>query len=170
MLAPPPQRAHGQWSPDPRDHCMPHSSTNGVLPDSLRPPQTYPMVPDLWPLQVPHPIFRMFRRHCVQMGCTGTTDRCVVCWLHPIVCVFVGRPCGPTDKASDYGSGDSRFESWQGRFFFLFFFSCFFFFLLFFSPLHTLNFTTFSSLYIFSKPVSYSNIFWNNNSLFQFHF
>ena len=27
-------------------------------------------------------------------------------------------PCGPTDKASDYGSGDSRFESWQGRFFF----------------------------------------------------
>ena len=26
-------------------------------------------------------------------------------------------PCGPTDKASDYGSGDSRFESWQGRFF-----------------------------------------------------
>ena len=25
------------------------------------------------------------------------------------------RPCGPTDKASDYGSGDSRFESWQGR-------------------------------------------------------
>ena len=30
------------------------------------------------------------------------------------------RPCGPTDKASDYGSGDSRFESWQGRFFFSF--------------------------------------------------
>ncbi len=28
-------------------------------------------------------------------------------------------PCGPMDKASDYGSGDSRFESWQGRFFFL---------------------------------------------------
>ena len=26
-------------------------------------------------------------------------------------------PCGPTDKASDYESGDSRFESWQGRFF-----------------------------------------------------
>ena len=25
-------------------------------------------------------------------------------------------PCGPTDKASDYGSEDSRFESWQGRF------------------------------------------------------
>ena len=24
------------------------------------------------------------------------------------------------DKASDYGSGDSRFESWQGRFFFFF--------------------------------------------------
>ena len=26
-----------------------------------------------------------------------------------------GRPCGPMDKASDYESGDSRFESWQGR-------------------------------------------------------
>ena len=24
-------------------------------------------------------------------------------------------PCGPMDKASDYESGDSRFESWQGR-------------------------------------------------------
>ena len=27
-------------------------------------------------------------------------------------------PCGPMDKASDYESGDSRFESWQGRKFF----------------------------------------------------
>ena len=25
------------------------------------------------------------------------------------------RPRGPTDKASDYESGDSRFESWRGR-------------------------------------------------------
>ncbi len=25
-------------------------------------------------------------------------------------------PCGPMDKASDYKSGDFRFESWQGRF------------------------------------------------------
>ena len=41
----------------------------------------------------------------------------------------VWRPCGPMDKASDYESGDSRFESWQGRaisfslniFFFFFF-------------------------------------------------
>ena len=24
-------------------------------------------------------------------------------------------PCGATDNASDYESGDSRFESWQGR-------------------------------------------------------
>ena len=24
-------------------------------------------------------------------------------------------PCGATDKASDYASRDSRFESWQGR-------------------------------------------------------
>ena len=31
------------------------------------------------------------------------------------------RPCGAMDNASDYGSEDSRFESWQGRFFF---FSC----------------------------------------------
>ena len=28
------------------------------------------------------------------------------------------RPCGAMDNASDYGSEDSRFESWQGRFFF----------------------------------------------------
>ena len=33
----------------------------------------------------------------------------------------VWRPCGPMDKAPDYGSGDSRFESWQGRFSFPFF-------------------------------------------------
>ena len=26
-----------------------------------------------------------------------------------------GWPCGATDKASDYESGDSRFESRQGR-------------------------------------------------------
>ena len=31
-----------------------------------------------------------------------------------------GRPRGPTDKASDYESGDSRFESWRGRFLFLY--------------------------------------------------
>ena len=34
------------------------------------------------------------------------------------------RPCGPTDKASDYGSEDSRFESWQGRASSFFFFLC----------------------------------------------
>ena len=28
-------------------------------------------------------------------------------------------PRGPMDKASDYESGDSRFESWRGRLFFL---------------------------------------------------
>ena len=27
------------------------------------------------------------------------------------------RPCGAMDNASDYGSEDSRFESWQGRIF-----------------------------------------------------
>ena len=26
------------------------------------------------------------------------------------------RPRGPMDKVSDYGSEDSRFESWRGRF------------------------------------------------------
>ena len=29
----------------------------------------------------------------------------------------ISRPCGPMDKASVYGTGDSRFESWQGHFF-----------------------------------------------------
>ena len=29
------------------------------------------------------------------------------------------RPRGPTDKASDYESGDSRFESWRGPSFIL---------------------------------------------------
>ena len=28
-------------------------------------------------------------------------------------------PCGPTDKASDYESGDCRFESCQGQSFFV---------------------------------------------------
>ena len=31
-------------------------------------------------------------------------------------------PCGATDNASDYGSEDSRFESWQGRDIFYFVF------------------------------------------------
>ena len=30
------------------------------------------------------------------------------------------RPRGPMDKASDYESGDSRFESWRGRRFFFY--------------------------------------------------
>ena len=29
--------------------------------------------------------------------------------------ISYNRPRGPTDKASDYESGDSRFESWWGR-------------------------------------------------------
>ena len=29
--------------------------------------------------------------------------------------ISYNRPRGPTDKASDYESGDSRFESWRGR-------------------------------------------------------
>ena len=38
--------------------------------------------------------------------------------------IIYNRPRGPTDKASDYESGDSRFKSWRGRSFI--FFSCFF--------------------------------------------
>ena len=33
--------------------------------------------------------------------------------------VIYNRPRGPTDKASDYESGDSRFESWRGPSFIL---------------------------------------------------
>ena len=36
--------------------------------------------------------------------------------------ISYNRLRGPTDKASDYESGDSRFESWRGRSFI--FFSC----------------------------------------------
>ena len=40
----------------------------------------------------------------------------VVVFKYFTMCVHTSRwPCGPMDKASDYGSGDSRFESWQGR-------------------------------------------------------
>ena len=43
--------------------------------------------------------------------------------LEVYVCAVVDVwPCGPTDKASDYGSGDSRFKSWQGRSVYLLFF------------------------------------------------
>ena len=37
------------------------------------------------------------------------------------------------DKASDYETGDSRFESWQGRLFFFFYFYIYFFLLYFIS-------------------------------------
>ena len=37
-------------------------------------------------------------------------DTCIV-----NVRIYINWPCGPMDKASDYGSGDSRFKSWQGR-------------------------------------------------------
>ena len=45
-------------------------------------------------------------------------------WKHPymechpsIRSILEQWPCGPTDKASDYESGDCRFESCQGQFF-----------------------------------------------------
>ena len=40
------------------------------------------------------------------------------CGSRYVVLKTVLWPCGPMDKASDYESGDSRFESWQGRNFF----------------------------------------------------
>ena len=33
----------------------------------------------------------------------------------PLLFTSNSWPCGPMEKASDYESGDSRFESWQGR-------------------------------------------------------
>ena len=43
-----------------------------------------------------------------------------------VACCCCDWPRGPTDKAPDYESGDSRFESWRGRIFsFLFLFSLF---------------------------------------------
>ena len=63
-------------------------------------------------------------------------------WNSPI-CIFIyfnfnasptWWPCGPMDKASDYGSGDSRFESWQGRPLFSFLFQRDFFFSVSLSP------------------------------------
>ena len=38
--------------------------------------------------------------------------------------LLVEWACGATDNASDYGSEDSRFESWQAR---MFFYKCDFF-------------------------------------------
>ena len=44
-------------------------------------------------------------------------------WVTIVCNLKSARPCGATDNASDYGSEDSRFESWQGRFFPCFFLS-----------------------------------------------
>ncbi len=44
-------------------------------------------------------------------------------WVTIVSNLKSARPCGATDNASDYGSEDSRFESWQGRFFPCFFLS-----------------------------------------------
>ena len=37
------------------------------------------------------------------------------CQTHFFIFFELFRSCGPMDKASDYESGDSRFESWQDR-------------------------------------------------------
>ena len=39
-------------------------------------------------------------------------------YISPICGRVIIWPCGPTDKASDYESGDCRFESCQGQLFF----------------------------------------------------
>ena len=39
----------------------------------------------------------------------------VFCQTHLFIFFELFRSCGPMDKASDYESGDSRFESWQDR-------------------------------------------------------
>lgn len=40
---------------------------------------------------------------------------CVCCNERIVTLANLIWPCGPMDKASDYESGDSRFDSWQGR-------------------------------------------------------
>ena len=51
------------------------------------------------------------------------TNSFKIYWIRPrpfkklcdILLVWFQWPRGPMDKASDYESGDSRFESWRGR-------------------------------------------------------
>ena len=41
-----------------------------------------------------------------------------IAMINNAFCMSLGmRSSGPTDKAPDYGSGDSRFESWLDRLF-----------------------------------------------------
>ena len=48
----------------------------------------------------------------------GLFDRQRMSTSKQIWALVVSWPCGPTDKASDYESGDCRFESCQGQYFF----------------------------------------------------
>ena len=61
----------------------------------------------------------------LQIGTTAWSCACSIratSFIHKLKCVrkyakTVLRPCGAMDNASDYGSEDSRFESWQGHLF-----------------------------------------------------
>ena len=57
-----------------------------------------------------------------EAGCTGFGGSVNQAGLGQMFgLVLVQRSCGPTDKASDYESGDCRFESCQGQLFFIYF-------------------------------------------------
>ena len=66
--------------------------------------------------------FMKEKKNCWSMNCTSFVSDTlhvidsVVVFKYSTMCEHTSRwPCGPMDKASDYGSGDSRLESWQGR-------------------------------------------------------
>ena len=54
-------------------------------------------------------------RHCLaNMPCLPLTKQLLAGDLSKLYCMRAW-PCGLMDKASDFGSEDSRFESWRGR-------------------------------------------------------
>ena len=59
----------------------------------------------------------LIERGLVKLDAYNTTGSDNYCLQFDSLC---GRPRGPTEKASEYESGDSRFESWRGRFLFLY--------------------------------------------------
>ena len=71
-------------------------------------------------------VAQCIRHLTTDQGIPGTSPGKVViyclilsCTLHLIFTAIIiylnSWPCGSMDKASEYESGDSRFESWQGR-------------------------------------------------------
>ncbi len=78
------------------------------------------------------PVAKWIRHLTSNQGIPGSSPgRVVSCCFKSVKKIIIGKankdiernnlnwPCGPMDKASDYESGDSRFESWQGRFWLL---------------------------------------------------